>query len=113
MANLKKEIADAQAKLERLKKKQREAEAKERSRFAEAVVDVIDKIENPHEVTVRELVGRARKLFNERAAERSESARKAAETRRRRREREQREAEQKKSHHDHTMNGGGRRDVGF
>ena len=114
MATLDQEIKAAEEKLKQLRQDKREAEAKDRARFAEAVVDVIDKIENPREVTVRELVGRARKLVDERAAERSEAARKAAETRRKRREREaQREPEQKKPHHHHTLNGGGRRDVGF
>lgn len=110
MATLDQEIKAAQEKLKQLRQDKREAEAKDRARFAEAVVDVIDKIENPREVTVRELVGRARKLVDERAAKRSEFARKAAETRRKRRERE---AEQKKPHHDLTLNGGGRSDVGF
>lgn len=82
MANLEKEIADARAKLERLKKKQREAEAKERSRFAEALVVIIDEIENDNEVTVHELVDRARAKIDEQDAKRREASKKAAAKRR-------------------------------
>lgn len=82
MANLEKEIADAQAKLERLKKKQRAAEAKERQRFAETLVVIFDEIEDDNEVTVRELVDRARACIDEQDVKRREASKKAAAKRR-------------------------------
>lgn len=82
MSNLDQEIADAEARVARLKEKKRAAEVKERSRFAEAVVAIIDEIENDHEVTVRELVDRARAKLDEQDAKRHAASKKAAAKRR-------------------------------
>ena len=46
MANLDKEIADALAKVERLKEKKRVAEQKERARFSSAIMSILDEIED-------------------------------------------------------------------
>lgn len=82
MSNLDKEIADALAKVERLREKKRVAEAKERQRFAEAVLAVLDEIENADQVSVRTLVDRARAMLDEQDAKRKRAAVKAAARRR-------------------------------
>lgn len=82
MSNLDKEIADALAKVERLRKKKRVAEEKERSRFAEAIMSVLDEIEDADSVSVRALVDRAQAKIDEQNAKRRRAAAKAAATRR-------------------------------
>ncbi|MCI7457858.1 hypothetical protein [Actinomyces urogenitalis] len=82
MSNLDQEIADALAKVERLKEKKRAAEAKERARFAEAIMSVLDEIEDADQVSVRALVDRARAMLNEQDAKRRRAAVKAAAKRR-------------------------------
>lgn len=82
MASFDEEIAAVEARLAGLKEKQREAEAKERARFADAVVGVIDEIDNPDEVSVRELVDRVRALLDEQDRKRKRAAAKAAAARR-------------------------------
>ena len=82
MSNLDKEIADAMAKVERLRKKKRVAEAKERARFAEAIMSVLDEIENAEQVSVRTRVDRARARIDEQNAKRKQAAAKAAARRR-------------------------------
>ena len=82
MSNLDKEIADAMAKVERLRKKKRVAEAKERARFAEAIMSVLDEIENAEQVSVRTLVDRARARIDEQNAKRKQAAATAAARRR-------------------------------
>ena len=82
MANLDQEIADALAKVERLREKKRVAEAKERARFADAIMSVLDEIENANSVSVRTLVDRARAMIDEQDAKRKRAAAKAAAKRR-------------------------------
>lgn len=82
MANLDKEIADALAKVERLRKKKRVAEEKERSRFAEAIMSTLDEIENADSVSVRTLTDRAQARIDEQNAKRKRAAVKAAAHRR-------------------------------
>lgn len=82
MSNLDKEIADALAKVERLKEKKRVTEAKERARFAEAIMSVLDEIENRDSVSVGVLVDRAQARINEQNAKRKRAAVKAAARRR-------------------------------
>lgn len=82
MSNLDKEIADAMAKVERLRKKKRVAEAKERARFAEAIMSVLDEIEDADSVSVRTLIDRAQALIDEQNAKRKQAAAKAAARRR-------------------------------
>lgn len=82
MSNLDQEIADALAKVERLKEAKRAAEAKERARFADAIMSVLDEIENAEQMSVRALVDRARALIDEQDAKRKRAAAKAAATRR-------------------------------
>lgn len=82
MSNLDKEIADALAKVERLRKKKRIAEEKERSRFAEAVMSVLDEIEDADSVSVRTLIDRAQARIDEQNAKRKRAAVKAAARRR-------------------------------
>ena len=82
MANLDIEIEKALARVERLRKKKRDAEQKERARFAEAIMSVLDEIENVDEVTVGELLERAHAKADERVAKRRRAAAKAAATRR-------------------------------
>ncbi len=82
MTNLDKEIADALAKVERLKKKKRVAEEKERARFAEAIMSVLYEIGSAKEVSVRTLVDRAQVRLDEQDAKRREASRKAAAKRR-------------------------------
>lgn len=82
MSNLDKEIADALAKVERLRKKKRDAEQKERARFAEAIMSVLDEIEDADSVSVRALVDRAQARIGEQNAKRRRAAAKAAATRR-------------------------------
>lgn len=82
MSNLDKEIADALAKVERLRKKKRLAEEKERARFAEAIMSALDEIEDADSVSVRALVDRARAMLDEQNAKRKRAAAKAAASRR-------------------------------
>ncbi|WP_321779729.1 hypothetical protein [Schaalia cardiffensis] len=82
MSNLDKEIADALAKVERLRKKKRVAEEKERARFAEAIMSALDEIEDADSVSVRALVDRARAMIDEQNAKRRRAAAKAAASRR-------------------------------
>lgn len=60
MSNLDKEIADALAKVERLKEKERVAEAKERARFADAIMSILDEIENAEQRSVERVEFSAR-----------------------------------------------------
>ena len=60
MSNLDKEIADALAKVERLKEKKRVAEAKERARFADAIMSILDEIENAEQRRVERVEFSAR-----------------------------------------------------
>ena len=60
MSNLDKEIADALAKVERLKEKKRVAEAKERARFADAIMSILDEIENAEQRSVERVKFSAR-----------------------------------------------------
>ena len=82
MSNLDKEIADDMAKVERLRKKKRVAEAKERARFAEAIMSVLDEIEDADSVSVRTLIDRAQARIDKQNAKRRRAAAKAAATRR-------------------------------
>lgn len=82
MANLDIEIEKALAKVESLKAKKREAEEKERARFAEAILGVLDEIEDVDSVSVRMLVDRAYATINEQDAKRRRAAAKAAARRR-------------------------------
>lgn len=87
MANLDKEIADALAKVVRLKEKKRVADAKERARFAEAIMSVLyeidnDEIEHAEQVSVRTLIDRAQARIDEQNAKRKRAADKAAASRR-------------------------------
>lgn len=82
MSNLDKEIADALAKVERLRKKKRDAEQKERARFAEAIMSVLDEIEDADSVSVRTLIDRAQARIDEQNAKRKRAAVKAAARRR-------------------------------
>ena len=82
MSNLDKEIAVALAKVERLKEKKRVAEAKERARFADAVMSVLYEIGSTKEVSVQTLVDRAQVRLDEQDAKRREASRKAAAKRR-------------------------------
>lgn len=82
MSNLDKEIAVALAKVERLKEKKRVAEAKERARFADAIMSVLYEIGSAKEVSVRTLVDRAQVRLDEQDAKRREASRKAAAKRR-------------------------------
>lgn len=60
MSNLDKEIADALTKVERLKEKKRVAEAKERARFADAIMSILDEIENAEQRSVERVEFSAR-----------------------------------------------------
>ena len=60
MSNLDKEIADALAKVERLKEEKRVAEAKERARFADAIMSILDEIENAEQRSVERVEFSAR-----------------------------------------------------
>ncbi len=60
MSNLDKEIADALAKVERLKEKKRVAEVKERARFADAIMSILDEIENAEQRSVERVEFSAR-----------------------------------------------------
>lgn len=60
MSNLDKEIADALAKVERLKEKKSVAEAKERARFADAIMSILDEIENAEQRSVERVEFSAR-----------------------------------------------------
>lgn len=87
MSNLDKEIAAAEARLERLQEKKRVAEAKERARLAEAILSVLDEIknnenENAEQVSVRTLIERAQAKIDEQNAKRKRAAAKAAVRRR-------------------------------
>lgn len=82
MSNLDKEIAVALARVERLKEKKRAAEAKERARFADAIMSVLYEIRSTEEVSVQTLVDRAQVRLDEQDAKRREASRKAAAKRR-------------------------------
>ena len=82
MSNLDKEIAVALARVERLKEKKRVAEAKERARFADAIMSILDEIENAEQVNVRTLIDRAQAKIDEQNAKRKRAAVKAAARRR-------------------------------
>ena len=87
MSNLDKEIAVALAKVERLKEKKRVAEAKERARLADAIMSILDEIENneienAEQVNVRTLIDRAQARIDEQNAKRKRAAVKAAARRR-------------------------------
>lgn len=87
MSNLDKEVAAAEARLERLQEKKRVAEAKERARLAEAILSVLDEIknnenENAEQVSVRTLIERAQAKIDEQNAKRKRAAAKAAARRR-------------------------------
>ena len=87
MSNLDKEIAAAEARLERLQEKKRVAEAKERARLAEAILSVLDEIkknenENAEQASVRTLIERAQAKIDEQNAKRKRAAAKAAARRR-------------------------------
>ena len=82
MSNLDKEIADALAKVERLKEKKRVAEAKERARFADAIMSVLYEIGSAKEGSVQTLIDRAQVRLDEQDAKRREASRKAAAKRR-------------------------------
>lgn len=82
MSNLDKEIAVALAKVERLKEKKRVAEAKERARFADAIMSILYEIGSTKEVSVQTLIDRAQVRLDEQDAKRREASRKAAAKRR-------------------------------
>lgn len=82
MSNLDKEIEVALARVERLKEKRRVAEAKERARFADAIMSILDEIENAEQVNVRTLIDRAQAKIDEQNAKRKRAAVKAAARRR-------------------------------
>ena len=82
MSNLDKEIEVALARVERLKEKKRVAEAKERARFADAIMSILDEIENAEQVNVRTLIDRAQAKIDEQNAKRKRAAVKAAAHRR-------------------------------
>lgn len=82
MSNLDKEIAVALARVERLKEKKRVAEAKERARFADAIMSILDEIEHAEQVSVRTLIERAQAKIDEQNAKRKRAAVKAAARRR-------------------------------
>ena len=82
MSNLDKEIAVALARVERLKEKKRVAEAKERARFADAIMSILDEIVNAEQVNVRTLIDRAQAKIDEQNAKRKRAAVKAAARRR-------------------------------
>lgn len=87
MSNLDKEIAAAEARLERLQEKKRVAEAKERARLAEAILSVLDEIknnenENADQVSVTALMNRAKAKIDAQNAKRKRAATKAAARRR-------------------------------
>ena len=87
MSNLDKEIAAAEARLERLQEKKRVAEAKERARLAEAILSVLDEIknnenENADQVSVTALMNRAKAKIDAQNAKRKRAAAKAAARRR-------------------------------
>ena len=82
MSNLDKEIEVALARVERLKEKKRVAEAKERTRFTDAIMSILDEIENAEQVNVRTLIDRAQARIDEQSAKRKRAAVKAAARRR-------------------------------
>lgn len=82
MASLDEKIAKTLAKIKALDKKLREVEAKERARFAEALMVVFDEVEKEY-TAVCILKERAQALLDEQDMKRREAALKAAETRRR------------------------------
>ncbi|MDO5084666.1 MAG: hypothetical protein Q4D89_14870 [Arachnia propionica] len=82
MSNLDQEIADALAKVERLRKKKGVAGEKERSRFAEAIMSALDEIEDTDSVSVRALVDRAQAMIDAQNVKRKRAAAKAAASRR-------------------------------
>ena len=87
MSNLDKEIAAAEARLERLQEKKRADEAKKRARVAEAILSVLAEIannenENAEQVNVRMLINRAEAKIDAQNAKRKQAAIKAAARRR-------------------------------
>lgn len=76
------EIEKTKAELKRVEKEIREAKAKQRVLFAEALMTVCDEIEKEYAVVCM-LKERAQTLLDERDRKRREAALKAAETRRR------------------------------
>lgn len=82
MANIDKEIAAVKARLDALRKKEREQAAKQRARFGDALIDVIDSLDDPSSVSVRTLIDRAQALIDEQNAKRKQAAAKAAARRR-------------------------------
>ena len=82
MSNLDKEIEVALARVERLKEKKRVAEAKERARFADAIMSILDEIENAEQVNIRMLIDRAQAKIDAQNAKRKRAAVKAAARRR-------------------------------
>ena len=80
--DLRAEIEKTKAELKRVEKEIREAKAKQRVLFAEALMTVCDEIEKEYAVVCM-LKERAQTLLDERDRKRSEAALKAAETRRR------------------------------
>lgn len=80
--DLRAEIEKTKAELKRVEKEIREAKAKQRALFAEALMTVCDEIEKEYAVVCM-LKGRAQTLLDERDRKRREAALKAAETRRR------------------------------
>lgn len=82
MASLDEKIAKTLAKIKVLDKKLREVEAKERARFAEALMVIFDEVEKEY-TAVRILKERAQALLDEQDMKRREASLKAAETRRR------------------------------
>ena len=85
MSTIDEEIEDALAKVERLKEKKRVAEAKERARLAEAILSVLDEInenENADQVSVTALMNRAKAKIDAQNAKRKRAAAKAAARRR-------------------------------
>lgn len=82
MSDIDKEIADALAKVERLKEKKRVAKEKKRARFVEALGTVVDGMDKDAVVTIRDLVEQAQAMVDEQDAKRREASRKAAAKRR-------------------------------
>lgn len=80
--DLRAEIEKTKAELKRVEKEIREAKAKQRVLFAEALMTVCDEIEKEYAVVCM-LKERAQTLLDERDRKRREAALKAAETRRR------------------------------
>lgn len=82
MSKIDDEIEAARARVERLKEKKRAAEAKERARFADAIMSVLYEIGSSNKVSVQTLADRAQVRLDEQDAKRREASRKAAAKRR-------------------------------